>query len=383
LSISNALAGDTSQPQALTGGLIFSPLANISQPQSLSGSLVVSSASISLSSAISALQDSTGMTQVVSSFGDDVGQYLPDIGFNFPIYGSTYRSNISIGSNWYLLFGSVSNIFSGMSHAIPGRGLLFGAADRSWQKVYFKAESGFCRIRYEGRVAFGASSATAIFQIKLFADGTIELTIGIGAFYNLSVDVMQSLTKGDGITYTDFTVPAGSTAQIDFFSTDVLTSLVFRPVDAIGSSHTVQVGSYLPLLGGGVSQSQSLRGSLVVVKALSAPMTQPQNLTGGLSAIVALMGSIAQSQGLAGSLSVSSLLNGAAIQPQVLTGSLFVSNSLLGNVSQTQSVTGSLTGGNALIGSVNQPQSLAANLTITTGSAVSVTPAIALLALFN
>ena len=200
----------------------------------------------SYSTTIATLQTSAGMTQIVSGYADDASQYLPDPGFNFPIYGSTYRSNIAIGSNWYLLFGLTSSAYSGLSRTNPGRGLLFGAADRSWENVYFKAESGFCRIRFEGHVSSSGSSYTAIFQIKLFADGTIELTIGIGAFYNpLGITPVQSLTKGDGVTYTDFTVPAGSVVQSDFTSTAVLTSLVFSPVDAAGSSHTVQYGSYV------------------------------------------------------------------------------------------------------------------------------------------
>jgi len=208
------------------------------------GSVAVSGGSRSYSTAIATLQDSTGMTQIVSAYADDAGQYLPDIGFSFPIYGLTYQTNISIGSNWYLLFGATSTLFSSLSRTVPGRGLLFGAADRSWQNVYFKAESGFCRIRFEGHIGSGGSPPNAIFQIKLFADGTIELTIGIGAFYS-SPAAITSLTKGDNITYTDFTVPAGSTAQTDFTSTAVLTSLVFSPVDVAGNSHTVQTGSYV------------------------------------------------------------------------------------------------------------------------------------------
>ena len=210
------------------------------------GSVAVSGGSRSYSTAIATLQDSTGMTQIVSAFADDAGQYLPDPGIDFPIYGAIYRTNISIGSNWYLLFGSTSTLFSSLSRTVPGRGLLFGAADRSWQNVYFKAESGFCRIRFEGHVTSSGTSYTAIFQIKLFANGTIELTIGTGCFYNdTAYTFVQTLTKGDGTTYTDFTVPAGSTAQTDFTSTAVLTSLVFSPVDVAGNSHTVQTGSYV------------------------------------------------------------------------------------------------------------------------------------------
>ena len=240
------------------------------------GIAAVSGGGSGYSTAIATLQDSTGMTQVVSAFADDASQYLPDVGFNFPIYGSTYRSNIAIGSNWYLLFGLTSIEYSSLSHNNPGRGLLFGAADRSWQNVYFKAESGFCRIRFEGHVTSSGTSYTAIFQIKLFADGTIELTIGIGCFYNpTALTLVQSLTKGDGITYTDFTVPTGSVVQSDFTSTAVLTSLVFSPVDAAGSSHTVRVGSYsAPVV---AARNTTLLNALSYVPQNNADYTYYQN----------------------------------------------------------------------------------------------------------
>jgi len=244
LSLGALLASNIIQSQSLSGSLIVGkPLSgSVSQPQTLTGGLL-SSAPLTFSSTIATLQGSAGMTQVVSAYADDAGQYLPDIGFNFPIYGSTYRTNISVGSNWYLLFGAVSTAFSGLSRTSPGMGLLFGAADRSWRNVYFNAGSKFCQIRFEAQTTSSGASNTAIFQIKLFNDGTIELTIGIGCFYS-SPAAITSLTKGDGITYADFTVPAGSTAQTDFTSTVVLTSLVFRPVDVAGNSHTVATGSY-------------------------------------------------------------------------------------------------------------------------------------------
>jgi len=182
------------------------------------------------STAIAPTQGRTGLTTIVNGVADDANITIGDIGFNFPLYGALYRSDIFAGSNGYLTFGFGTNAYSNLSRTNPGRALMVMAADRSWLYVGVQQGAGSFRIRWEG--SDGSSGGTSmIWEATLFASGVIQLAIDM---ITLASAPINTLTKGDDITFVDYTPNTASSFD----------SLVFTPSDAAGNSHTVQRGSY-------------------------------------------------------------------------------------------------------------------------------------------
>jgi hypothetical protein len=180
----------------------------------------------SYSSAPASLLGTSGLTQIVSTSADDANVALPDIGFDFPLYDGIYRTNIYIGSNSYLTFGFGSNQYNSISASSPGRGLLVGAGDRSWNQVWAGSDDlGTYRVRWQGNT--GTSGAGGVvWEATLFDDGVLLLVTGA----YVQVSGYAALTKGSSpIVET----PYGLTP---------LRSWVFQP-DGAGS-YTVQEGSY-------------------------------------------------------------------------------------------------------------------------------------------
>ena len=199
------------------------------------GSVAVSGGGSGYRSAIVPTQGRTGLTTIVSALADDANIAIGDIGFDFPLYGALYRSNIFAGSNGYLTFGFGSSEFSDLSLTNPGRALMVMAADRSWLYVGVQQSAGSFRIRWEGKT--GSSSGTSmVWEATLFANGVIQLVFGLNMPNNGGV---KTFTKGDGAVYTDY-LPTNTL----YVNDGGAYSLVFTPNDAAGNSHTVQAGSY-------------------------------------------------------------------------------------------------------------------------------------------
>ena len=199
------------------------------------GSAAVSGGGRRYSTAIVSTQGRTGLTTIVSALADDANITIGDIGFDFPLYGALYRSNIFAGSNGYLTFGFGTNAYSSLSLTNPGRALMVMAADRSWLYVGVQQSTGSFRTRWEGQT--GSSTGTSmVWEATLFANGVIQLVFGLNMPNNGGV---KTFTKGDGAVYTDY-LPTNTL----YVNDGGAYSLVFTPNDAAGNSHTVQVGSY-------------------------------------------------------------------------------------------------------------------------------------------
>jgi len=198
------------------------------------GSVAVSGGSRSYSTAIAPTQGRTGFTTVVSTVQDDNNYPLGDIGFDFPLYGSLYRTNIVAGSNGYITFGFGSSAYSGLSRTFPGRALMVAAADHSWSYLGLKIATGSFQVRWEGQYFRGSdASSVFIWEVTFFPNGVIQLALD-ACPASLGGATVSSLTKGDNVTFTDY-VPNIASARNSF---------VFTPNDAAGNSHTVQTGSY-------------------------------------------------------------------------------------------------------------------------------------------
>ncbi len=197
------------------------------------------------SPAIARFGATVGMTEVVNSPNSQGTQYLPDIGFPFPIYGSTYKSNIAISSQWALLFGFSSLAASDISRTVPGRAFLIAASRlRSWDRVQVKSDNAFSyRVRFESTIS---TTQRTKFEVTLYSDGAIQLVCGTDFdFYGFFGQTrVRSITKGDNVSYTDFDLPYPYSAETDSANAGVAISFVFTPDDTAGNTHTVRVGSY-------------------------------------------------------------------------------------------------------------------------------------------
>jgi hypothetical protein len=185
------------------------------------------------SNAIVGLKGSAGMTLIMSVPNDDANTNLGDFGFDFNLYGVTYRNNIYVGSNSYITFGFGTSQYSGISPTSPGAGLFVGAADRSWVSVYTQraSDNSFFRVRWEGGISSSPpSTPTSIWEATFWPNGTIMLVTGSAIHWGGT----SCVTNGSGTyypaTYTSFTLNSD-------------TSWVFTP-DSTASSYTVQIGSY-------------------------------------------------------------------------------------------------------------------------------------------
>jgi hypothetical protein len=174
---------------------------------------------------ISTPQGSDGMTHLVDVEGDDTSVALPDIGFDFPFYDGSYRSDIYAVSNSYLTFGFSSEEYSSLDPTNPGRALHIRSDDRAWTNVWVKAESDRFRVRWEGLTNPGGSDPFE-WEVTLFPDGAIMVVVTtIPSSYQSEV-----VTDGTGSNYTEL----GLTDN---------TSLVLLPS---GGGYTVQTGTYYP-----------------------------------------------------------------------------------------------------------------------------------------
>lgn len=179
------------------------------------------------------LRGIAGASMLVSQNVDDGSVNIGDLGFDVQIYDAVYRTNIFLGSNGYLTFGFGSSVYSNLSLTNPGRGLLVKAADRSYQRVYTKADKPgkSYRVRYEGS---GGTSGTPgssgmLWEVTFFDDGTIQLVTGMLDMAHGDSSGINVLTDGGGVNSTDFTPIANS-------------SFVFTRLSS--TNYMVRTGSY-------------------------------------------------------------------------------------------------------------------------------------------
>lgn len=150
-----------------------------------------------------------GMTPVVTSDGDDSSVNL-DIGFDFPLYGETYRNEIYLCSNSFITFGYSDTSYYGLDTEFPGVSLQITAADRSYQRVYTSSDSDDSfRVRYEGHTSYSGGTAgfpTIAWETTFFSDGRIY--IETEKVEDTSGN--NFITDGTGNNYTEFPLTANN-----------------------------------------------------------------------------------------------------------------------------------------------------------------------------
>jgi hypothetical protein len=137
------------------------------------------------SATLATLRGTSGLTQLFSGSGVDEGNtQLPDIGFDFPLYGTNYRTNIYVNSNAYLTFGFAGTIYSGFSVTNPGRALHVAPGDRSYDQVWGGTSGRGYRIVWVGSRSYVSGFGLERFEVTFFPDGAIMLVFGTSTLNN-------------------------------------------------------------------------------------------------------------------------------------------------------------------------------------------------------
>ncbi|ARV58083.1 hypothetical protein BZZ01_05030 [Nostocales cyanobacterium HT-58-2] len=155
------------------------------------------------SSTLATLKGSQGMQLIQSGSVDDGNINVGDIGFDFPFYNATYKTNIFVGSNSYITFGYGSNAYSNIGTSSPGRGIFLNSGDHSYQQVFVSQDTPgeSFRIRFEGSLSTSGTigSPTLVWEVTLYSDGNVQIVTGSGGNDSF-------ITDGTGNNFLNFTL---------------------------------------------------------------------------------------------------------------------------------------------------------------------------------
>jgi hypothetical protein len=139
------------------------------------------------------LSGTSGLTQLFSGSGvDESNTQLPNIGFDFPLYGTNYRTDIYVNSNAFVTFGYSVIKDSGFSITSPGRALLVAPQDRCYNEVWGGASGRGYRFVWIGSRSFSPVTGAERFEVTLFPDGAIMLVFGTSTFNNSAIYTLTS-----------------------------------------------------------------------------------------------------------------------------------------------------------------------------------------------
>jgi hypothetical protein len=175
------------------------------------------------SSTLATLQGTSGLTQLFATSGartDEGATQLPDIGFDFFLYGTNYRATIHINANSFIGFGVTGiNVYGGFSVTNPGRALLVSPEDRSYNAVWGGASGRGYRACWFGNKSYNAGSGAETWEVTFFPDGAIMLVFGTSTLDNGALHMLSSgVTLNTPYTWAQNTsfvwTPDGSGAYI-------------------------------------------------------------------------------------------------------------------------------------------------------------------------
>jgi hypothetical protein len=139
------------------------------------------------------LAGTSGLTQLFSGSGvDESNTQLPNIGFDFPLYGTNHRSDIFVNSNAFVTFGYSVIKDSGFSITSPGRALLVAPQDRCYNEVWGGASGRGYRFVWIGSRSFSPVTGAERFEVTLFPDGAIMLVFGTSTLNNSAIYALTS-----------------------------------------------------------------------------------------------------------------------------------------------------------------------------------------------
>ena len=143
----------------------------------------------------------SGWTSIISTSGDDANTNI-SLPFTIPYNSNNYTSFFA-ASNFYITFGSGSNLFTPLSASSPSLNkIFFAGGDNSWQRVSsFTSGTNYKRLRHEGTSTTSGTpgSPNMVYELTFFnpslTDGNpwIELLIGVQGKGNTNASVISGL----------------------------------------------------------------------------------------------------------------------------------------------------------------------------------------------
>lgn len=166
----------------------------------------------------------SGLTQQINTSFDDANYLLPTLPFSWYFFGTDYSSSVYVGSNTYITFGFGSSNYSGLSATNPGRGILVGASDNSYQRVWHGTKTLGNKtvfvVRYEGNGSTGGvvGSPGIVVQWTFFDQQRLNITVGVhnrlngltGISDGFSFNYSGSWTLAENTSYALSSDPSGN-----------------------------------------------------------------------------------------------------------------------------------------------------------------------------
>ena len=348
------------------------------------------------------LNGTTGLTMIQNANADDAN-ILVTLPFSVTFNSIAY-TNVYVGSNGYLTFGTGSSAFSGLSASNPAiPGIHINAGDRSYQRVYKGSLDGNATyiIRYEGAVGTsGTPGASTVFWEVKFTAATPDIfliDIGSNAASGLGT---SGITSGSAYiaTFGSGTVNQGYTLDFTYETINPVddirywagaafadrasaTSWIKESGAAKFSSITLSTNVVLSGLQAGSSVDGQYLASLSVVAASIANATitgakiASATITGSNIASATIAGSNIASASITSDHIVNATITGTDIASATIAGSNIASATITGSLIASATITGSniasatITGSN--IGSATITGTNIANTTIAAGNIIS------------
>ena len=147
---------------------------------------------------------------------NDDGYWTINLPWNYVFNGTTY-TQVFVGTNQYLTFGSGSGNFSGLSASNPALNkIMYASGDRSVQRIYFGTEgtapNRTYRIRSEGSAGTSGTlgSPTNVFEFTFYENDTGRIDIQIGVMNTAGSGLSGVYTPTGGTSLVAFTPAANS-----------------------------------------------------------------------------------------------------------------------------------------------------------------------------
>ena len=138
---------------------------------------------------------------IVSSTGDDANTNV-SLPFTWT-YNNTGYTSFFPNSNYYITFGSGSNVFNSLSVNNPALNkIFFAGADNSWQRVSsFTSGTDYKRLRWEGTAATSGTpgNPNMVYELTFFNPSLtgnvpwLELLVGVQARGNSNPAIISGL----------------------------------------------------------------------------------------------------------------------------------------------------------------------------------------------
>ena len=167
----------------------------------------------------------SGWTSIISASGDDANQSVT-LPFTWR-YNSVGYTTVFPNSNFYITFGTGSDVFNGLSNTNPGLNkIFFAGADNSWQRVSRIASgTDYLRLRWEGTSATSGpvDNPNMVYELTFFNPtntgntSVFELLVGVQNRANVTGTISGICSNTAQLTGGSFTPTNRGVAQFQSY----------------------------------------------------------------------------------------------------------------------------------------------------------------------